>query len=308
MKNNSNLMKQQQSFIDHSILLKGGSVTIQGNIHGNYHWGNLMNDVIVSKAINYYHARYKKIVCVNFDRRDDDVRSCLSLPIASQNKPNGNTSNNADKYYEDDKLIIMHHRFINNNNKNEEIFDTLSNIINENISSDNTSSLLITINSISELILTRGVKYALYFLKKMVSFCELNENNSSNSMNILLLFTIHESLHSSSLIHQLQSLCQTNIKIVPNNSHTLSSEVAAEVQFIRKSSSGRVSESIELFTIRNGLFYPLHFEKNDNNVTNININNENNDEKKDIVSEVVVRNIPSLKMAPRLITFDSTDP
>ena len=76
-----------------------------------------------------------------------------------------------------------------------------------------------------------GVKQTFDFIKRLSKLAK--DQRKSNILSTLI-FVVHESMHSSELLSKIQSLCGVVAKIIPNNG-TLSSEVAAEVQSIRKS-------------------------------------------------------------------------
>eukprot|EP00428_Durinskia_dybowskii_P076060 CAMPEP_0170411410 /NCGR_PEP_ID=MMETSP0117_2-20130122/30410_1 /TAXON_ID=400756 /ORGANISM="Durinskia baltica, Strain CSIRO CS-38" /LENGTH=232 /DNA_ID=CAMNT_0010669011 /DNA_START=248 /DNA_END=942 /DNA_ORIENTATION=- len=81
---------------------------------------------------------------------------------------------------------------------------------------------------------------------------------SLNSPPLLpcIVLSIHQTLHSGAELTQLMSLGTIIVRVVPNTG-TLSNTVAAEIQSIRRSTTGKISESIEMFGCDSSLLYPI---------------------------------------------------
>lgn len=70
-------------------------------------------------------------------------------------------------------------------------------------------------------------------MKRLVKLISDAECIKENILSTVVL-VVHESMHGSDVLAKIQTLCGIVAQVVPNNG-TLSTEVAAEIQSIRKS-------------------------------------------------------------------------
>ena len=318
--------------IEQHVVVKGGSVCLFGTAENGYQWSNLGGDYLLSRLL--IAKKIKRVLCLNLDRNPTSLTEIVNLVRESSDHSEESTA----------EMTLLGSRDFDSQNGFDgksilsSIEETTKNWQNQEL------TYAIVVYSLSELILTLGLRKAVTFAKDLIHFLqsELADGSAKSvvSANPTVVFIVHESLHSTSVITQLQSLASIIVKVVPN-SGTLASEVVAEMQTIRKSATtGKIVECIEMFGYREGLLYPM---KTNNDETSDLSNaagdveedaaNDSNSSTKNnssvimskllssdsnaattasaTVSTSVMPASPSavvVDTSKRLITFDSTDP
>ena len=308
------------------LVAKGGSsACIIGTCHNNIPWSSLMGDFILDKIVR--SPKYKKILCINLDRNESHLHQITSSSSSSSSSIAAANS--------DERIIYLHEEDLLPR------YDSLGGIV-EYIMTElekqlektrGRESYAIICFSLSELILLIGYGNALALLIRMTKMVS-DDCNASKSLFTSLVYTVHESFHVNKLLAQIQTLCGVVVKVIPNTG-ILSKDVAVEVQCIRKSSgSGKVSESIEMFSYDGYLPRAIPKQKYNKNEPDNDNNNDNDkykdkDENRDGDNDIVeILKVPKTKASEtstshdnnilqantnpnpnaRLITFDSTDP
>ncbi len=128
----------------------------------------------------------------------------------------------------------------------------------------NNVSFALVVYSLSEIVLAMGWRKAQLLVTQLTALLAIDSSqpgtdHSTNSGiasgfstygTPTLIFVVHESLHSESVLSHMQSLVSVVVRVVPNGG-TLSPDVAAEMQVVRTSpSTGKVTETVEMFSLR----------------------------------------------------------
>eukprot|EP00598_Pedospumella_elongata_P008415 CAMPEP_0184988556 /NCGR_PEP_ID=MMETSP1098-20130426/24521_1 /TAXON_ID=89044 /ORGANISM="Spumella elongata, Strain CCAP 955/1" /LENGTH=361 /DNA_ID=CAMNT_0027513335 /DNA_START=8 /DNA_END=1090 /DNA_ORIENTATION=- len=329
-------------------IVKGGTSCLFGTCQGATNWSAITADFLLVNLLA--SPRYGQAIAVNFDRQD--LKASCSKLVATWNKSKALTTTggaNAASTIGSDwfkKLHIFNRLDICHEVLNTEVkpLEGLLNQIRQVLadqsgaaSSVPSASVVVApkntavvIYSISELILNIGFMKTREFLRTLTSLLHEHINVGSNSSSSAALvpsivLVVQESLHSTAVLAQIQSLASVIVRVVPN-SGTLASTVAAEVQTIRRSAvTGKINESIEMFTCRDSLLAPLkpvtHFGADDADETADSDNTKSSitalptaleSADKNAGSAVKKNNVSSAASQAnhnqRLITFDSTDP
>lgn len=233
--------------IEQHVVVKGGTVCLFGTAEKGYQWSNLGGDYLLSRLL--HSKRVKRTLCLNLDRNPTSLTNIAKLVDNSKDDDESGAASS--------KLVVIG-RDVSG------IFEVNStlNAIKTTISEWNQQEFAysIVVYSLSELILTLGFRKAVSFVKDLVYYVQTEATNSTNATNTCtpsIVFVVHESLHPPSVIEKLRSLVTIIVKVVPN-SGTLSPEVVAEMQTIRKSvTTGKIMECIEMFGYREGLLYAM---------------------------------------------------
>lgn len=300
--------------LEQFVVSKGGnSVCVLGTCFHAVAWSNMLGDFLLYKLL--VHPKYKKVLCLNFDRRSSEFKDLVD-------KASSMTDEDCP-----DRLLVLNDDELLSHSPD----DTKGNVVDHMISTIKSSissvkandSYALVLYSLSETILTLGVKQTFDFIKRLSKLAK--DQRKSNILSTLI-FVVHESMHSSELLSKIQSLCGVVAKIIPNNG-TLSSEVAAEVQSIRKSqATGKVVESIEMFSYDGYLLkaIPVATSANPNtstsssvptasdatsviSMTSMLVDPMNKPKESSVETSSSKANVETARNA-RLITFDSTDP
>lgn len=287
-------------------LAKNSTVCIFGSAEKGCIWSLMASDYLLLKSME--DERCKNIVTACFDRTDEDV--CVTLGR------NGNLS----------KHTCLD---LNCEISPEEIVSIISgrfHILNAAEGDTVSSFNVLFIHSLSELWLRFGQHRALILLGQLGKI----------GYDILIV-TVHETLHSRQLLNFIQqkfSVCAH----ISSNDGTLSGEVFAVMQTVRKSaSSGKVSECVDWFSCQNGALVALATSHHKQGIKKTNVAGdihdqevvENKDGKvtpKDVLASVTTSSnkglgcqtsadtathvvaSPASTGLQRLVVFDSTDP
>jgi hypothetical protein len=299
--------------LEQLVVLKESSCCVLGNAENGVQWGMLTTDYLLYTLC--VSNRYKHIICVNIDRKMSDL---LKIEIKSE-KFRKNVSNG-----EPESFSLLN----NSDFFSDGLFDLslVYEAIKSKFTTSHRTSFALFIYSLSEIILNVGIARAIFFMKRLDGLLSPasmigNDPTSAAAPATCLVYVIHESLHSPHDLARLQGAVTAVVRVVPNRG-TLSPEVAAEIHTIRKSTNtGKVVECTELAVFRDGFLCPLtnksssgavatgdssNFEESDRHPPTDNLLEKllNDDNKGPLKANTE----PTGLMAPRLITFDSTDP
>lgn len=156
------------------------------------------------------YSKYEKILYIALDRPHN---LCL----------NGLSS--------DCKLEVLNYQI-------NEMADVLSMISSVKAKMESCEGCGIVVSSFTEICLSVGHVKAMSALRSLI---ELEA--------AALILTVHSSLHSPAATAQISKACIATASFVPNDG-ILSDEVAGEIYTFRKSPTGRISESAELFGLQ----------------------------------------------------------
>ena len=236
-------------------IVKGGTSCLFGTCQGATNWSAITADFLLVNLLA--SPRYGQVIAINFDRQDLEP-SCSKL-VATWNKSKALTttggSNAASTIGSDwfKKLHIFNrldigHEVLNTETKPlENLLNQIRQVLADQLgvaTSVPSASVVVPKNtavviySISELILNIGFMKTREFLRTLTSLLHEHINVGSNSSSSAALvpsivLVVQESLHSTAVLAQIQSLASVIVRVVPN-SGTLASTVAAEVQTIRR--------------------------------------------------------------------------
>jgi hypothetical protein len=327
------------SFFEQSTIIKGGAAVVIGNISDGYSWSRLLLNFLLIKAIENQRFQKVAVVCLDIGRKD--ILSLLSVAQAPQTRLQDRlllfeSLHQFDDYYRNDltrreeaqEVAVFFFSL-------SELFITSSGIV------STPSSTASSMNDLFEKYLHLAV--ACTFEEKngnvlSVSRADDGKNGSGVQSKISLsMFTnVNCSLHSASFLSFVKSQFPTVISVVPNDG-TLSTQVAAQVQVIRRSTAtNKISENLEMFSFaKNGVLVspivstftassssenqkllPQSNKLSDQSVEGFDeVDKSSTFTPKDTASSLDAshqqRHIPSAispKPNVRLITFDSTDP
>jgi hypothetical protein len=292
--------------LEQLVVLKESSCCVLGNSENGVQWGVLTTDYLLLKLCS--GDRYKHIICFNIDRKKSDLFQIekesrkFRKDVVCQSSKDFIIIENDPEFYKNGffdlslvyemikgKILMAHH-----------------------------SSCALFIYSLSEIILNVGVAQTISFMKRLSCLVtpptvpKMNGNpNSAVIPTCCIIYVLHESLHSPHDLIQLQNAVSVVVRVVPNRG-TLSPEVAAEIQTIRKSpNSGKVVECIELAVFRDGFLCPLTNKSSSGDNMNVTQDPGTDNLLEKLLNEgtkVQLKVEPTGLIAPRLITFDSTDP
>lgn len=157
--------------------------------------------------------------------------------------------------------------------------------------------------SLSELILTHGVKSLRSDITKITSKVHESTFEQHKFNTTLFVAAVHSSLHQVNSINHISSMFHSTITVIPNNSSLISSSVAAELKILRKAAgTTKITEQQELMQWCAGCT----------------LDHIATDTSKKLPDSDISANNPAFleggtkhtvkKLNSRLITFDSTDP
>ncbi len=200
-----------------------------------------MADYLLCKALT--EQRVGKVIVLSLDRPVQELRTILR---------NAAKDDFIDRKVDVENNIIFVEE-VDLNRTFFETIDTITKIGSSTVAIEQTT--VVILYSISELVLSYGLHASIPWIKGAVS------SVSASKRPILLLTTLHQSLHDEPSISFITSLFPTIAKIMPNYG-TISASVAAEVQTIRRSAiTGKISESLELLHWKHALLTPLPVQK-----------------------------------------------
>lgn len=258
-------------------------------------------DFLLSRIL--VSCRYDKVICLCLDRTKAELMS-----VWDENESKDRRA------CEEPKIVLSNIPF-----DGSAIIADLSEKIKCGTSEN--SSVGIIVYSLSEIVLMIGLAKAISFAKQLTTLIGgAATTNPQSKTTVAIIFVVHESLHNTQALFQLQTLAGVTVRIVPNRG-TLSPEVAAEIQSVRKSpATGKVSEAVEMFAFRDGRLHPLLGAKtvdaadssSEKDPTAINSLAQLLDTAEISASGAITPRVtPVTAAAPppsRLIAFDSTDP
>lgn len=279
-------------------VIKGGACVITGNEQNCVNWAKSAADFLLVKALQ--NSKYKRIYVICLDQSSQDVESLLKLAGVEAD------------VIRDRLLVFAEWESFENYWRNE---------IGRFQNCEKDCYYGIFLYSLSELLLTSGVESFSSSLRSLIAQCNFCAKtfdsavqNANNDHPILLLVsTLHYTLHPVSVINYMCSMFPTSVTMKPNDG-TLSQSIAAEALTIRRSLvTSKMFEHIDYFTWKTNMIHPV--TKSDDNVaTNKYIDSINDEDstmeetqlKSTLQSTLVDGSVT--KVNPRLITFDSTDP
>ncbi len=295
---------------EQQTVVKGGSICIFGASVKGIQWCNAGADFLLCKFAS--SNRYKSLLCLNVDRSQSELTSLIfkSGSVSTHNPISPFNEKINFVNVGQDKIDLV------------TVLKTMQRAAETSLKSNDSFAFIIY--SLSELILNVGMKQSLWFVSELLKITQ----NCAQTLTITpaVVFVVHESLHSLQTVAHIQSLVSTVVRVVPN-SGTLSPEVAAEIQTVRKSpSTGKVSESVEMFAHRDAMLWPIpstasNAESSAGHSSDIDNTSAENVFTQLLGASAAFTTAPPTKESlalsamggssnstARLITFDSTDP
>jgi hypothetical protein len=316
------------SLLEQATIIKGGAAIVIGNISDGRSWSHLLLNYLLIKAIE--NQKYQKIAVVCLDISKKEVLLLLSVAQVPQTRLH-------------DRLLLfekIHH------------FDNYYS--NHSAKKDRHDEMAVFLFSLSELFISAPSdnsvfeKYIHLAISSTFEETDANEltvvgsNKTSDvggnhvgiksKMSLSLFTNVNCSLHSSSFLSFVKSRFPTVVSVVPNYG-TLSNQVAAQVQTIRRSTAtNKMSENLEMFSFsKNGVLVSpiissLSASSQKPLIQTNNLLNQSNEDllalNKSSTFTPTDTALPSDLSGPqrkstssgspkpnvRLITFDSTDP
>lgn len=290
------------SNLEQNTILKGGACSLIGNIQGCVNWSKCVADYLLLKTLQ--SQKYKKVCVIAMDINVEDLKSLTAVTLHDL----------------DSRLLIF-----SDWSSFEQFWD--AEIVTK-LQVDNECFYGIFLYSMSEWLLNSSIDSIVPRVNRIIGQCNSSTRNADSvesatiQSTVLFVSLIYYSLHSSSMIGYLQSLFPTTIVVKPNDG-TLSAEMAAEIQTVRRSvATSKMFEFVDYFTWKQNML--SHIPKlSDGNSSSVSTNNENallkpkesESHNEETTEELELKNTlqntigdGNIKINSRLITFDSTDP